>query len=173
MNETLQTLMNRRSIRKFKAEQIKDEELKCIIEAGLYAPSAKAQQPWKLVVVQSDEQRQKVSALNRQVRGGVNDPYYSCPTIILVFAEKNAIAPLCDASLCICNMMNAAFSLGIGTCWIHGEKEMFETEEGKTLMSQWGVGDEYIGVGSIAVGYADCEVPKASPRREDRVIYLK
>ena len=172
MNETLNTLMNRRSIRKFKPQQITDSELSAVIDAGLYAPSAKAQQPWKFVVVQNEAEREEVYALNKKLRG-MNDPYYSAPTVILVFAEKDAIAPLCYAALAMGNMMNAAYSLGIGTCWIHGEKEMFETEEGKSLMKKWGVGEEYIGVGSIALGYADCEHPKAPKRREDRVVYIK
>ena len=122
--------------------------------------------------MQNEAEREEVYALNKKLRG-MNDPYYSAPTVILVFAEKDAIAPLCDAALAMGNMMNAAYSLGIGTCWIHGEKEMFETEEGKSLMKKWGVGEEYIGVGSIALGYADCEHPKAPKRREDRVVYIK
>ena len=109
MNETLNTLMNRRSIRKFKPQQITDSELSAVIDAGLYAPSAKAQQPWKFVVVQNEAEREKVYALNRKLRG-MSAPYYSAPTVILVFAEKDAIAPLCDAALAMGNMMNAAYS---------------------------------------------------------------
>lgn len=172
MNETIKTLLNRRSIRKFKPQQISDDELNAIIECGLSAPSARAQQPWKFVVVQNEDDIKAVYALNEELRG-MKNPYYSAPTVILAFADKDAIAPLCDTALAMGNMMNAAFSLGIATCWIHGEKEMFETEKGKQLMQKWGLEDNYIGVGSIAVGYADCELPNSPKRRENRVIFVK
>ncbi|MGA2400423.1 MAG: nitroreductase [Syntrophobacteraceae bacterium] len=170
MNETVKTLLERRSIRRFKPEQIKAEELNAILEAGMYAPSAANQQSALLVVIQDKETLKKLSAMNAAVLGKDIDPYYNAPTVVLVFADKSKIAPVEDASLALGNMFNAAASLGIGSCWVHRTKQMFETGEGKDLMRKWGVTGDYIGVGSCILGYAEGEHPKAAPRKDNFVI---
>lgn len=170
MNETIKTLLARRSIRKFKPEQIREEELNAILKAGMYAPSGANQQSALFVVIQDKETLKKLSAMNAAVLGKDIDPYYNAPTVILVFADKSKIAPVEDASLALGNMFNAAASLGIGSCWVHRAKQMFETEAGKDLMSKWGVAGGYIGVGSCILGYPDGEHPKAAPRKDNFVI---
>ena len=172
-NEVIDSLLSRRSIRKFKPEQIKDEELDTVLEAGIYAPSARAQQPWLFVAIQDEATRKEITELNLFIRGGNADPYYEAPTVILVFAQKGTIAPVEDASLALGNMFNAAHAIGLGACWIHREREMFETAKGKELMKRWGVDENYMGVGSCALGYADCEMPQAPKRREGTVIKIK
>lgn len=173
MNETIKTLLNRRSIRKFKPDQITDEELNAVLEAGKYAPSGANQQSAILIAVQNKEMIKKLTKMNAAVIGKDVDPYYGAPTIILVLAEKNKATPVEDASLAIGNMYNAAFSLGLGSCWVHRTKQMFESEEGKSLLKEWGVEGEYIGVGSCILGYPDCEFPKAAPRKENYVVIVK
>lgn len=173
MNETLKTLLGRRSIRKFKKEQIKDEELNLVLEAGMYAPSAANQQSALFVVVQNKEMLKKITQMNSAVMGKDIDTYYGAPTVILVLADKRKAAPVEDASLAIGNMFNAAASLGLGSCWIHREKQMFETAEGASLLKEWGIDENYIGVGSCILGYPDCEQPKAAPRKKDFIINVK
>jgi nitroreductase len=173
MNETIQTLLNRRSIRKFKPEQITDEELNAVLEAGKYAPSGGNQQSALLIVVQNKEIIQKITKMNAAVIGKDVDPYYGAPTIILALAEKSKVTPIEDASLVLGNMYNAAFSLGLGSCWIHRTKQMFESEEGKALLLELGLEGELIGVGSCILGYPDCELPKAAPRKENFVVMVK
>src|SRR5208283_45335 len=170
MNETIKTLLERRSIRKFKPEQIKEEELSAILEAGIYAPSGAKQQSALFVVIQDKETLKKLSAMNAAVLGKPIDPYYNAPTVILVFADKSKITPVEDASLALGNMLNAAASLGIGSCWVHRTKQMFEKDEGKDLLRKWGITGDYIGVGSCILGYPDCEHPKAAPRKDNSVI---
>ena len=170
MNETIKILLERRSIRKFKPEQIKEEELSAILEAGIYAPSGANQQSALFVVIQDKETLKKLSAMNAAVLGKPIDPYYNAPTVILVFADKSKITPVEDASLALGNMLNAAASLGIGSCWVHRTKQMFEKDEGKDLLRKWGITGDYIGVGSCILGYPDCEHPKAAPRKDNSVI---
>lgn len=173
MNETLNTLLNRRSIRKFKAEQIKDEELNAVLEAGMYAPSAANQQSAVLIVVQNKDMLKKIADLNASTVAMKIDPYYGAPTVVLALADKNQAAPIEDASLALGNMFNAAYSLGLGSCWVHRTKQMFETEEGKALLKEWGVKGDYIGVGSCILGYPDCEQPNAAPRKDGYVVRVK
>jgi nitroreductase len=173
MNETMNTLLKRRTIRKYKPDQITDEELNAVLEAGKYAPSGANQQSAIFIVVQNKEVIQKLTKMNAAVIGKDTDPYYGAPTIILVLADKNKPAPVEDGSLAIGNMYNAAYSLGLGACWVHRTRQMFESEEGKSLLKEWGVEGEYIGVGSCILGYADCEQPKASPRKDNFVYMVK
>lgn len=170
MNETIKTLLERRSIRKFKPEQIKEDELKAILDAGMYAPSGANQQSALFVVVQDQQMLKKLSAMNAAVLKKDIDPYYKAPTVVLVFADKSKVTPVEDATLALGNMFNAAASLGVGSCWIHRTRQMFETDEGKDLLRKWGITGDYIGVGSCILGYPDCEHPKAAARKDNFVI---
>jgi nitroreductase len=170
MNETVKTLLERRSIRKFQQKQIKEEELNVILEAGMYAPSGANQQSALFIVVQDAETIKKLSAMNAAILKKNIDPYYHAPTIILVLADKSKVTPVEDGSLALGNMFNAAASLGIGSCWIHRTRQMSETEEGRELLKKWGVAGDYVGVGSCILGYPDCEHPKAAPRKDNFVV---
>ena len=174
MNETMKTLLNRRSIRQYKPEQIKDEELNAVLEAGKYAPSASGKQSPLFIAVQDKNVIEKLSKMNKAIMGRDDaNPYYGAPTVILVLADKNSSSPVQDASLALGNMFNAAYSLGLGSCWVNRVKEMFESEEGKNLLKEWGVEGDYIGVGSCALGYPDCEHPEAAPRKDNYVVMVK
>ena len=173
MNESIKTMLNRRTIRKYKPEQIKDDELNAVLEAGRYAPSGANSQSPLFIVVQNKEMRETITKLNAAVLGKDIDPYYGAPTIIIVLADKTKVTPVEDASLALGNMFNAAYSLGLGSCWVHRIRQIFEGEEGKALLKKWGVEGDYIGVGSCALGYPDCEQPKPSPRKENFVVMVK
>ena len=166
-NAVLTALRTRRSIRSYKPEQITDEELRAVLEAGTWAPTGKGfQDPW-IVAVQDPILRKQLSKMNGEIMGTENDPYYGAPTYVLVFASKpeiwrNAVQ---DASLVLGNMMNAAHSIGLGSCWINREREMFDTEEGRALMAKWGLPDDLMGVGALALGYPAAEPKAPKPRK--------
>ena len=168
-NEVLKALRERRSVRAYRPEQIKDEELKAVLDAGTYAPTGMGwQDPW-IVAVQDPETVAQLVRMNAKAMGTTSNPYYGAPTIVLVFAsptEKVSFS-ICDGSLVLGNMMIAAHSIGLGSCWINREREMFETDEGKALMKKFGLPDGLIGIGSIALGYAAVPPSQAKPRKPD------
>lgn len=170
MNEIIKAMKERRSIRKYKSEQIKDTELEQILEAGLYAASGRGQQATKLVVVQDKDTIARLSKMNAAVMGADTDPFYGAPTVITVFADRERVTCVEDGSLVIGNMMLAAHSIGVDSCWIHRAKEVFDSQEGKELMAEWGVDAGYFGVGNCILGYRDCEYPVAPDRKEGRII---
>jgi len=172
MNEVIKNMIERRSIRKFKDEQIKKEELEEILEAGKYAPTAMGLQSPIMVVVQDQETIQKLSKMNAKVMGTDNDPFYGAPTVIVVLADKNRPTYIEDGSLVMGNLMNAAHALGIGSCWIHRAHQVFESDEGKQLLKQWGIKGDYQGIGHCILGYVDGEYPQAKARKEDYVYYV-
>ncbi|MDR1960293.1 MAG: nitroreductase family protein [Planctomycetaceae bacterium] len=168
--EVLDAIKNRRSLRKFKAEQIDLEKLGLILEAGTFAPTGNGAQSPVIVVVQDAGLVAQLGKMNAKVLGTDANPYYGAPTILLVFAAKNRRTYIEDGSCVLQNMMLAAYSVGLGSCWIHREREMFETPEGKELMKQWGLSEDYAGIGALAVGVAEGELPAAAPRKEGYII---
>ena len=117
--------------------------------------------------------REVISKMNQAILGGDSDPYYGAPTVILVLADKSKVTPVEDACLALGNMFIAAHSLGLGSCWVHRTRQMFESEEGKALLKKWGVKGDYVGVGSCILGYPDGEQPQAAPRKDDFVVMVK
>ena len=172
MKETLYDLKNRRSCRKYLPEQIKDDELNAILEAGTYAPTGMGKQSPYIVVVQEPELVKKLSRMNAAVAGMDGDPFYGAPVVLVVLADKNRPTHIYDGSLVMGNLMNAAASLGIGSCWIHRAKEVFASEEGKALLKKWGVEGDYEGIGHCVLGYPAGDVPKAKPRKENYVYHV-
>ena len=173
MNETLKVLKERRSVRKYKAEQIRDEELNAILEAGTWAPSAKGLQTSVLVVIQDPETIAYMSRLNAEIQGKPGtDPFYGAPTVVVVLADGTAGNWIQDGSLVMGNLMTAAASLHIGSCWINRAMETFELPEGKALLAEWGLGENWKGVGNCILGYTDQAVLGDKARKEDRVLYV-
>lgn len=173
MNETVKTILQRRSIRSYKPEQITDEELNTILEAGEYAPSAMNQQSCHFTVIQNKKVMNELIALAKDVIKRDVNPFYDAPTVILVFAKKGNIAPVCDASLAAENMFIAAASLNIGSCWIHCVNDIFNTAKGREFQRELGVGEEYGIVGSCILGYPAVKTPEAAPRKDDFINIIK
>lgn len=175
MNEIIQAMKGRRSIRKFKTEMPARKDLEQIIEAGLYAASGKGKQAVITVAVTDRKIRDRLSAANCRIGGWPEgfDPFYGAPAILIVLADKNWPTHVYDGSLVLGNMMLAAHSLGLGSIWIHRAKKEFETEEWRQLLTDLGVEGEWEGIGHCAVGYADGEIPEAAERKENRVFWVE
>lgn len=175
MNQTIKDMLERRSIRKFKPDMVERELLDQIIEAGLYAASAKGQQATRIIAVTNRELRDKIAEDNRKIGGWEAgfDPFYGAPVILIVLAEKDWPNRVYDGSLVMGNLMLAAHALGLGSCWIHRAKEEFETAEYRELLASLGVAGEFEGIGHCALGYVDGEAPAAAPRKANRVFYAE
>ena len=173
MNEAYENLLTRRSVRKYKPEQITDAELDAVLKAGTYAPTAKGTQSPLIVAVQNRDDIARLSALNAAIMGVESDPFYGAPTVVVVFAEGGNRNGIQDASLVMGNLMNAAHALGLGSCWVNRAFETFETPEGRELLKKWGVEGDWIGVGNCILGYPDCEPPAPAPRKEGYARVIK
>ncbi len=175
MNEVLKALKERRSCRKF-TDKMPDEDLiNQVVEAGLYAPSGNNKQDVKIIVVTNKNLRNKISEANRKIGGWQEgfDPFYGAPVILIVIADKTEANRVYDGSLVMGNLMNACHSLGLGNIWIHRAKQEFESDEGKNFLKSLGIEGEWEGIGHCALGFAAEENPKPSPRKTDRVYYVR
>ncbi len=172
MESVLQAIKSRRSVRKFKSDMIPKEVLDQIIEAGTYAATGMNKQSPIIIAVTNKEIRNRLSKWNAKIMGVDSDPLYGAPVVLIVLADKKWINHVYDGSLVMGNLMLAAHSLGVGSCWIHRAKEEFEMEEGKELLKSLGIEGEYEGIGHCVLGYADGEYPKAPERKKDWVYYI-
>ena len=175
MNEIIENMKTRRSIRKFKSDALPQDVLDRILEAGTYAPTGMAAQSPVIIAVTNKELRDKLSAINAKIMGKPEDfdPFYNAPVVLVVLADKSRPTHVYDGSLVMGNLMLAAHSEGIGSCWIHRAKEEFESDWGRNLLRSLGVNGDYEGIGHCALGYADGDYPAAPARNEGRVFYVK
>ena len=147
MSDVLETIKSRRSIRKYKSDMVPQDKLEKIID--------------------------KLSAMNAKIMGTNTDPFYGAPVVLIVLADKSRPTYLYDGSLVMGNLMLEAEAQGVGSCWIHRAKEEFESEEGKEILKSLGIEGDYEGIGHCVLGYADGPAPKAAPRKDSYVYYVK
>jgi nitroreductase len=186
VNETLKTIKSRRSFRAYKPEQIKDEELQTILEAGRYAPSGGGTQPWHFTVIQRSDVLQKINLacketmlksgnkmFEERARADNFSIFYHAPTLIIVSGDEKAITPQQDCALALGNMFLAAESIEIGSCWIHALSMLLNGDAGKELRKELGLPEGYKVQGSGAFGYKPTENPAPAPRKEGAVTIIK
>ena len=171
-NEVLKTIRSRRSVRAYRKNAVPQELISEICEAGTYAPTGGGRQSPTIIAVISEKYRNELTRLNAEVMGKDTDPYYGAPVIILVLAQGEADTFIEDGSCVLENMMLAAASLGLGSVWVHREREIFDNEKGKTLLREWGLPETLRGVGSIALGYPASTPGEPAKRKDDYVLLV-
>ncbi len=184
MNETIQTIFHRRSIRAYQPRQIAEEELQEIILAGQYAPTAMGQQPWHFTVLQNPDLLEKLqlqckrlflNSDNADLRAVASREgyhvFYHAPTLLIVSGDCEAITPLQDCLLAMENMLLAAASLGIGSCWVHSVVMLGGNDEGAAAFRDLGLGvpEGYQPHAAAVFGYSAMPWPEAELRRPGRV----
>ena len=162
--EFLDLLLTRRSVRAYKPDPVPTALLEEVLRAGTYAPTGGGRQSPVLVAVTDKAARDEISRLNAAVMGKDTDPYYGAPVLVLALADPASSTWVEDASCALENMMLAAHALGLGSVWVHREREIFDSEAGKALLRAWGLPETLRGVGSIALGYASGHAPAPAPR---------
>ncbi|MDW7651588.1 MAG: nitroreductase family protein [Bacillota bacterium] len=185
MNETLAIIKRRRSLREFLTEQIKDADLAAVLEAGTYAPTAANQQPWHFTVIQNAKLLQEMSDDLIEHLQAAGDPrfahiagaknfhvFHRAPTAVLISGEESALMPQADCAAAAQNMLLAAESLGLGSCWVNLSVHLFAGEKSGLWKQRLGVPDGYRPMYSIALGCKASE-REAAPRREGVINYIK
>ena len=171
-NEVLRNIKTRRSCRAYTAQQVEPEKLKAILEAGTWAASGMGRQAPKIVVLTDAAEIAELERMNAEVLGNPEaHPFYGAPTVCVVLTDPEVNTCVEDGALVMGNLMLAAHSLGVASCWIHRARQEFDSPAGKALLKKWGVDERYIGVGHCILGYAAQELPAPKPRKDNYVIY--
>ena len=173
MNQVLDAIITRRSVRSYEPDPIPEDVLERILTAGQYAATGMNRQSPIILAVTDKAVRDELSAMNAAILGTDKDPFYGAPVVLVVLASKAAPTYVYDGSLVMGNLMLAAHAEGLGSCWIHRAKEEFESEEGKALLRRLGIDGEYEGIGHCILGYAAEEPKAAAPRKQDYVYWLR
>lgn len=156
-NSVFETILHRRAIRRFDPKQIEEEALRQILEAGLYAPSAGGRQGVIFAVCQDREVNERLgrikranshpkmatstSFVSREQPSIADDPnlknaFYDAPTVITMFAPKDFLFSAEDCAAAAENMMLAADSLGIGSCYIGQGWTAFDDPYGQEILKR-------------------------------------
>lgn len=167
MNPVLQAIESRRSVRRFKPDMVPAELLDQVLQAGTYAATGMGRQSPIILAVTDLKVRDQLSRMNAAIMGSDKDPFYGAPVVLVVLADKSRPTCVYDGSLVMGNLMLAAHSLGLGSCWIHRAKEEFESPEGKALLASLGIQGDYEGIGHCILGYPEGELPQPAPRKEN------
>ena len=182
-------IKSRHSIRKYTDRQISRSDLETILEAGNYAPNAGGGQRSMMVAVHNRELATHIGRLNlvrfdrtnlagsyvsKEQPSTIDDPsikngFYDAPTVICVFCQDNFLFKTADAFCMMENMILQATELGIASCIISRGAETFDSEEGQSLMREWGVPEGYACQGFVILGYIDGEQPHSKPRKPGRI----
>ncbi len=170
MNECIKALKTRRSIKSYQNTPVPRELLDEVLAAGVNAPTGRNLQSPVMVVVTDATLVRELGQLNAQILGVTHDAFYGAPVVVIVFADSAIPTHLEDGSLVMGNLLNAAYALGLGSCWIHRAREMFLTPRGKELMQKWGLPERYVGIGNCILGYASQEAP-IKTHKENYIIY--
>ena len=169
-NEILRALRERRSVKKYKTTPIEEETLDAILETATYTPTGRNLQSPIMVVVRDAETREQLRRMNAEILGNPDsDPFYGAPVIVIVLADRSVRTYIEDGSLVMGNLMNAAYAVGVDSCWIHRARQEFDSEEGKALLRKWGINGDYAGIGHCILGYRDCDYPAVRPRKENYI----
>ena len=186
VNETLQVIKQRRSIRSFRTEQIKEEELQAVLEAGLYAPHA-GDQAWHFTVVQDRALLGRLNAAAKKaamqlgmahLRELASDEQFDClygaPTLIVVSGDEQSPIPLdADCAAATQNMLIAAESVGLGSCWVFFVTLSFHSPQGTELRQELRIPQGYKPYYAAVFGYKKGAAVRASPQRPNLITYIR
>jgi len=186
MNQVIKTIMNRRSTRKYKTEQLDQESLKAIIEAGLYAPSAHNEQSWHFTVIQDPQLIDDINIdtkiemlkseeewVQKMAQKEGYHIFHNAPTVIIVSGRKVSMMAREDCGAATQNILIAAESLDIGSCWVGFVTFLFNSDKRESYIKRLEISDDFTPYYAVVLGYKDIYVKTGPSRKEGRVHYIK
>lgn len=193
-NEVIRNIKKRRSIRKYKKEQLKQEELEAILEAGQYAPSGGNNQTTHLLVIQRQEilsqliavteeefaKQEVYEGMYKSLRGSIlaskkggYDFTYGAPTLVVAANKKGYGNALADCACVLENMMLAAVSLDIGSCWINQLHWLDENPAVRSLLTALGLKEDETVCGGLVLGYKEGKEGEPLKRTGNPITFIR
>lgn len=187
MNQTITSILERRSIRAFKPEPVPEREVNWILEAGLYAATSRNKQPWFFSVVTNKAILDKITRGTLETMRTTNieqykikaqdpgfSPFYNAPTVIFLSGKDDEASAGIDCANAAQNMCVAAYSLGLGSCYVRSFRQAFENQAlAAELNKELGLPEGYSTIFAVALGYADESHPNTPHRNRDVIRYIK
>ena len=171
-NEILDNMKARRSCRAFTSQMPPRDMVAAVCEAGTYAPTGRGKQSPVILAVTDHTMRDRLSRMNAAIMGTSGDPFYGAPVVLVVLADRTVPTAHYDGCSVMCQLVNAAQAVGLGSCWIHRAKEEFDSEEGKAILRELGITGDYVGIGHCVLGYSAQPLPPSPPRKADYIHWV-
>lgn len=174
----VKTIMERRSIRKYKPQPVEREKMQTIVECGVNAPNAMNRQPWEVRVVDNPDFINGVTELYKKEQPKVaEDPNFknmfrNAPTVVFIGRDVQSGSAEFDCGLLSENMMLAAQSMGIGSCCLGSPAAFMRSPAAAEYLKQLGFSEGYELLYCIAFGYPD-EAPAAKPRDLTKIKFVE
>jgi nitroreductase len=178
INPTIETILSRRSIRKYESRPVEEEKIELILKCGQFAPSRQNGQTWHFTVVTNRDVLNRISAKNREIflkspdekfRKMAEDPNYDSfrgsPMAIIVSGEGGENNAMADCANAVENMTLAAHSLGLGSCYLVSFRTALLAADGKPFLVELGIPEGYVPLLGLALGYGCETLGERAPRR--------
>lgn len=179
MNEVIQNILSRRSIRSYTDQPVSRELLDQIIQCGQFAATAIGRQPWHFTVVTDRAALDEIVAENRRLMTAAGrevepdfDNFRGAPCAILVSGDASNIFSDIDCANAVENMALAAWSLGLGSCYIASFRPAFEQDTERALYRRFGIPDGYRATLALSLGYIHEAPGERAERRPGTVNYI-
>lgn len=161
MNEVINAILTRVSVRKFTDQRIEDEKLKLIADCAKAAPTGKNRQARKFTIVHNREKIQELAKVHNRSDYRI----YDCDAILLISFAEDDIYGQCDSSCAIENTYLAVESLGLGAVWINQLREICNEPEIRKVLDSFHIPHNHVICGFVALGYP-AEKPAPKERTE-------
>lgn len=183
-NQVVNCILSRRSIRAYKSEQIKDEELQTILNCGINAPSARNSQPWEVRVIRDKE---AIDNLNKEVIADMIEKrpeakerfadenasvFFHAPTLLVVAYDTTQYWGQSDCGMLVQNILLAAESMNIGSCAVGCCRDYINSPKAADFVKSLNLPENYVVYLTVTLGYKD-ENPDAKPRDDKKVAYME
>jgi len=185
MNETIKTILSRRSIRSYETKPVEPEKIEAILECAQYAPSARNMQPWHFSVITNRAMLDRISAENRNIllssgdetgRKVASDPNFDsfrgAPMAVIVSGRTDAAYAAGDCANAVENMAIAACSLGLGSCYLGSFKMCLEVPQGAELLKELQIPSGYAPLYALSIGYGNETLGDRQPRLDNTITLI-
>ena len=176
-NETIETIMERRSIRKYKPEIVARETLEKIMECGINAPNGQNKQSWEVRVIDNPAVMDEIKAVMAEAYGDKAEMAVGCfrgaPVMVFIARDLNYDFSAYDCGLLAENIMLSAQSLGVGSICLGSPVRIINDNEAcAPILERLGFSEDYEFCLCVGLGYAD-EAPEAKPRDKSKVLFVE
>ncbi|HIQ74141.1 MAG TPA: nitroreductase family protein [Candidatus Cottocaccamicrobium excrementipullorum] len=172
MNQTIETILHRRSIRNFAAKPIKEEDIRTIVNCALHAPSARGLQTWEFTVVENKDKIRRLAAAMGEALGNPSYNMYDPQVLIIPSNKRDSLYGKEDNACAMENIFLAAWSLGIGSVWINQLRDVCDVPQVRKILDEFQIPSDHVVYGLAALGYSD-ETPLAPKERIGKTRYIK
>lgn len=189
MNEVMRNIMERRSVRNYKPDQVSKEVLDELLEVAVWSANAGNRQQTRIVVSQDQALNTRLgraqNAVYEQYNSGrkieLSDEiisksersgFYNAPTVIYLFAPDHFLFAEPDSYIMADNICLAAHSIGVDSCMISVATDYFIDDFGRLILKKWNIPEHFHISAQVILGYREGEYPKAKERKYQKPLFV-